>query len=78
MHVLAVDVDEKGILAKELLQVLSKRRTEALSDDYSRMAWLAIHVKDLALAREFVRAGLQLEPENPYLLKLAEKLKMAA
>jgi hypothetical protein len=71
-HALVVGVDEKRILAEELLQALKQRRSEATADDYGRMTWLAIHVHDFAAASEFVRAGLALEPENPYMLKLAE------
>jgi len=71
-HALVVGVDEKRILAEELLQALKQRRSEATADDYGRMTWLAIHVHDFVAASEFVRAGLALEPENPYMLKLAE------
>ena len=71
-HALNVGVDEKRILAGELLQALKRRRNEATADDFSRMTWLAIHVRDYIAASDFVRAGLVLEPENPYLLKLAE------
>jgi hypothetical protein len=76
-HALVVGGDEKRILAEELLQALKKRRSEATADDYGRMAWLAIHVHDLAAAKDFVRAGLALEPENPHLLKLAQKPDMS-
>ena len=69
---LTVGADEQRILAGELLQALKQRRDEATADDYSRMTWLAIHVHDYVTASDFVRAGLMLEPENPYLLKLAE------
>ncbi len=78
MHALAVGVDEKRILAEELLQSLKQRRDEATADDYGRMTWLAIHVHDLETAKEFVHAGLELEPENPHLMKLAQKPDLAA
>lgn len=71
-HALTVAVDEKRILAGELLQSLKQRRAEATADDFGRMSWLAIHVHDYITASDFVRAGLALEPENPYLLKLAD------
>lgn len=71
-HTIDVGVDEKRILASELLQALKRRRHEATADDFSRMTWLAIHVRDYVTASDFVRAGLVLEPDNPYLLKLAE------
>ncbi len=71
-HAIDVGVDEKRILAGELLQAIKQRKREATADDFSRMTWLAIHVRDYVTASDFVRAGLALEPDNPYLLKLAE------
>src|SRR6266480_805364 len=41
---LEIDRDEKRALAQRILTVLDSRRSEAAADDYSRMAWLAIHL----------------------------------
>jgi hypothetical protein len=73
-HVLDVDREEKRIFAQRIFDALDCRRHEANSDDYSRMAWLAFHLKHEAKAREYAAAGLKLDPDNYHCQKLAEKL----
>ena len=69
-----IDRDQKRDLASRILSVLNQRRTEAEANDYSRMAWLAIHLEQEATAIDYVRSGLLLEAENYYLSKLAQRL----
>lgn len=73
-HQLDLQKDEKGILANRLLVVLDQRQNEANADDYSRMAWLALHLKREDKARSYVERGLALNPDNLYCKKLSEKL----
>ena len=73
-HELDVDKEEKRHLAQRLLVVLEARRSEATADDFSRMAWLALHTEQQLKAGEFTRAGLQLEPDNPHCVGLKERL----
>lgn len=75
-HELTVDKEEKQHFALRLLGVLESRRTEASADDFSRMAWLALHTDQQSKAIEFTRAGLQLEADNPYCLGLKERLHL--
>ena len=65
--------DEKRTLGEELLQVMHRRLGEAKPDDLAQMAWLALRLKDYQRGSEFVRRGLVLEKDNPYLLKLAQE-----
>jgi len=67
-----IDREQKRDLASRMISVLHSRRSEARADDLSRMAWLAIHSGQEAKAREYVQAGLELEPGNYHLLKLAQ------
>lgn len=68
---LAIDNDEKRALAQRIVTVLERRRNEASADDFSRMAWLAIHLGLDAKAREYAQAGLALDPENYHCRKIA-------
>jgi hypothetical protein len=77
-HELDVEKEEKRHLAQRLLGVLEGRRDEANADDFSRMAWLALHTDQQFKAIEFTRAGLQLEPDNPHCLGLKERLGVEA
>ena len=65
---------EKFQLVKPLLEVLEKRKSEANSDDFSRMAWLALNIKQETKTREYVEEGLKYEPRNHNLLNLKDRL----
>jgi tetratricopeptide (TPR) repeat protein len=76
-HELDVEKEEKQNFAHRLLAVMEKRRSEADADAYSRMAWLAIHVGQNAKAVEYASAGLDVEPDNPHCLRIAQRLGVA-
>ena len=71
---LEIDKEQKRDLAGRLSAVLSARRNEASADDLSRMAWLAIHLGQESTARDYVRAGLEMDAANHHLIKLAQRL----
>ena len=75
-HGLEVEREQKRDLASRILSVMNMRRSEASADDLSRMAWLAIHSGQEAIARDFVEAGLGLEVGNYHIVKLAQRLGM--
>lgn len=77
-HELDMDQDEKRQLAHRLLSVLEKRKREADADDYSRMAWLALHVGQEEKAIEYARAGLRSDTENRHCRKIAERLGLTS
>lgn len=66
--------DQKRDYAERLARVMDARINEAGPDDLSRMAWLAIHLRNEAPARDYVQQGLAVEPHNVHLIKLAERL----
>jgi tetratricopeptide (TPR) repeat protein len=72
-QLLEAGIDEKRDLGQDLLEVLRRRLGEAKSDDLGQMAWLALRLNEYEKAGEFVKRGLELDPENPYLLKLAKE-----
>ena len=73
-HGLEMDREQKRDLAARIISVLHARRDEAVADDLSRMAWLAIHSGQEGLAREYVEAGLSTDGGNYHLVKLAQRL----
>lgn len=75
-HGLDVDKDEKQALASRLLAVMENRKSEADADDFSRMAWLAIHLGREADARIYTRAGLALDADSFHCGKLAARLSI--
>ena len=64
----------KRELLSDIYEVIWKRRTEADSVDFSRMAWLALHLDKIPQAKELVHLGLQKDEYNKHCLKLKEKL----
>jgi hypothetical protein len=75
-HGLEIEREQKRDLATRILSVLNNRRTEAAEDDFSRMAWLAIHSGQEALARDYVGAGLARDAGNYHLINLAQRFGM--
>ena len=73
-HGLEIDKEQKRDLATRIISVLNARRAEADADDFSRMAWLAIHSGQEALARDYVQAGLTTDGGNYHVVKLAQRL----
>jgi len=72
-HGLSVDKETKRELASRVLTLLDKRRNEASPTDLSRMAWLAYHLGLETQAKEYVAQGLQDDPGNEHLRKLANR-----
>ncbi len=68
-----LEKEEKSYLADRLASVLQERRSEANSGDLSRMAWLEIHRGQEVSAREYVEAGLEQDPTNHHLIRLAQR-----
>lgn len=71
-----IDKEQKRALAQRISNALDRRRVEASSDDFSRMAWLAIHLGQEVKAAEYAKAGLALDPENYHCRKIAERLSV--
>lgn len=69
-----LDIDQgRLVLVERLLEVLEKRSDEANANDFSRMAWLAMHLQKEDLARKLVDDGLALDPENLHCLRIANR-----
>lgn len=68
---------EKLSLATRLLNVMALRRKEADADDFSRMAWLAIHLDQEVIAQDYIMAGLAIDPDNYHCQKLSGRLGLA-
>ncbi|MCW8199855.1 hypothetical protein D8B23_15915 [Verminephrobacter aporrectodeae subsp. tuberculatae] len=60
-----------------ILNVLSQRISEARPDDYSRMAWLALHSGQESVAIQYVKDGLAIGPENYHLISISKRLGIA-
>lgn len=66
--------DEKRLMASQLAQTMSKQRVNASGTDFSRLAWLYLHLSQVDDARRCVRQGLTVDPENTHLLRLQKRL----
>ncbi|HSV78987.1 MAG TPA: hypothetical protein VLK85_07240 [Ramlibacter sp.] len=73
-HGEVMEREHKRELATRLLDVMNQRRAEAGAVDFSRMAWLAIHCGSESTAHEYVRLGMEIDPVNQHLYKLALRL----
>lgn len=71
---LAVDTTEKKVLVGALVTVMQRRVSEADATDHSRLAWLLLNTGQVSEARTVVRAGLELDPENQYCIRLKAKI----
>jgi hypothetical protein len=72
-HGFDIDREQKRDLAIRILQVLNQQIVEARADDLSRMAWLAIQSGQESVARGYVQRGLDMEPGNHHIWKLAQR-----
>jgi hypothetical protein len=70
---LPIAVDERKLIAEKLLGVASTRFGEADATDLSRFAWLALNIGDKERAKEYTERGLQIQSDNEYCLRLAER-----
>ncbi|MEV6601978.1 NB-ARC domain-containing protein [Actinoplanes sp. NPDC051346] len=70
---ISLDADEKHLAVRRLRALLEARSDEADATDLSRLAWLCMYDHDAAAANKWVSAGLALEPENVYCLKLKRR-----
>lgn len=68
--------DERQILGQRLVQLFEQNSREANGTDLSRAAWVCLALHETDRAKEFVRTGLQSDPENEYCRNLAEKLQI--
>lgn len=71
----SVQSDEKTILLDSLVLTMSRRASEATATDLSRLAWLCVNMQDISQAKLFPTAGLELDPENPHLISLRDRLR---
>jgi hypothetical protein len=69
-----LDSHEKEALLRRVLDAIQPRLNEADATDYSRLAWLALHLGDEALARRYTSQGLRSDGYHDHCVKLARKL----
>jgi hypothetical protein len=67
--------DVKYELLSKIYDVVSKRKAEGDAVDFSRIAWLALHLDKLDDAKLLVDQGLNIDPYNRYCQKLILKLE---
>lgn len=66
--------DERLALSRRIAAVMHERIDEANADDFSKMAWLTIHLGQESKAHEYTQLGLRLEPMNRHCRRLADRL----
>lgn len=67
------NMEAKTELLTKLYDVAWRRKSEADAVDYSRLAWLAMHLHKVDKAKELVESGLSLDPHSSYCLRLKDK-----
>ena len=68
-----LDTQERQVLVRKVADVMGCRLPELDATDYSRLAWLRMHLRDTQLALEAAQAGYTLDPENEHCLRLLER-----
>jgi len=70
-----VDIDNKEVIIKKIIDIMEKRiKSEGDATDYSRIAWLYMHLHNRDKAKKYVEEGLRLSDDNIYCQRLGEKL----
>lgn len=75
-HSDSVNREIKRSLVEYVISVMEKRINEANGDDYSRIAWLCLHINDEVKAARFTQEGLTHDPDNIHCLRLRERLAL--
>jgi NB-ARC domain len=71
-----LSMEDKTAMLRQLTQVMDPRiEDDGNATDYSRLAWLYLHLHNESRARDLVVRGLQLEPTNDHCVKLRLKLQ---
>ena len=70
-----VDSDEKREMARRLLRLLDTRSSQAQADDFARMGWLALHLRDLPAAERYAKRGLTIDGANPHCVNVLASMK---
>jgi hypothetical protein len=70
-----VDSDEKRIVVRRLIDALQGRIGQGDGYDYSRLAWLYLHMRDTRQASRIVLEGLRVDPSNAHLLNLRQRIE---
>lgn len=72
---LALDTQEKLVIAERLRKVMEGRVTEADATDLSRLGWLCMHLHDKVAARAYAAKGLKLSPSDYHCANLFERVR---
>ncbi len=73
-----VDRENKRHLFENLAEIMVNRSAEANATDFSRLAWLYLHLGDQYSAKRYTIKGLNIEPDNWYCRSLGIKLGVSA
>lgn len=76
-HHVVLDTSEKQIVVRRLIDVMEDRIIgEGDATDYSRLAWLYMHLRDEAHAKVTTLRGLRSNPNNYHCRNLARRLSL--
>jgi hypothetical protein len=71
-----IDTDEKRVLCQKVVDELYSHDRSLTATDYSRLAWLLLHLQKVAEAETATVKGLHEDSSNKYCLNLAEQLEI--
>ncbi len=69
------DAEERVLQLKNLVANFRRRIDEGDANDYSKLAWLCLNMKDPGQAKDIVGKGLEIDPNNGHLIKLIDRLE---
>ncbi len=71
---LDIDKDVRHRMVDRLRRTFERRASEADATDLSRLAWLCLHLQDLAGAKAWAERGLALHPTNDHCRKIIDRI----
>ena len=77
LRLISLSRDEKQSMLRDIVggfQLRASRDYELDATDLSRLAWLQVHLDDIASALSTVQRGLRLDPDNTHCKRLAARL----
>ncbi len=73
-ELLTIESEEKQILVNKMIDVMDSNLAKADATDLSRVAWLAMNIRDDVRARKYTEIGLELDSYNEHIQSLARHL----
>jgi len=68
--------EERYILLNSVAEKMDKRMKEGSKSDYTKLAWVYLHLENRSRAKSLTNDALKIDPRYPHALNLVKKLKL--